>query len=145
MKRFTLIALTCITFISMDTYSQTDTSSDYAGIEATINGFLAAGDKNDSEQIATYIDNNYRVVMNQLFGSTDIMIVSKDMYVAKIASKEWGGDTRQVTIENIQINGNTASAHVISTGSKATFISTMILVKNSDGIWKLISDIPIVK
>ena len=145
MKRFTLIALLCTTLVSMQANAQTDNNSDYSAIELTITGFLEAGDQNDVEKLAEFIDDNYRVVMNQLFGSTDVLIISKDLYIEKIGSKEWGGDTRIVTIENILVNGNTASARVISAGSKATFISTMILIKDNEGNWKLITDIPIVE
>lgn len=138
------IALMCTILIPMATNAQSEISN-YAQIETTIRGFLAAGDKNDAKDLQRFLDDNYRVVMNQLFGSSDVMVVSKDLYVSKIESKEWGGDTRVVTIENIQVNGKTASAKVTQVGTKATFISTMVLIQHADGNWKLISDTPIVK
>ncbi|XOV65898.1 MAG: nuclear transport factor 2 family protein [Fluviicola sp.] len=144
MKRF-IIALLCTIFIPMASNAQNETESDYTLIETTVRGFLKAGDQNDAKSIDTFLDDNYRVVMNQLFGSSAVMVISKDVYLSKIESKEWGGDTRKVTIENIQVNGNTASAKVTQVGSKATFISTMILVQHADGQWKLIGDVPTVK
>ena len=63
----------------------------------------------------------------------------------KIKSKEWGGDKRQVTIENVVINGQTASAQVTFKGEKMTFVSLMNLVQTADNHWLLISDMPIIK
>jgi hypothetical protein len=63
----------------------------------------------------------------------------------KIKSKEWGGDKRVVTIENVNINGKTASAKVIQKGTKSTFVSTMILLKDSTGNWTIVSDTHVIK
>ena len=120
-------------------------SSDLAQIEATITGFTQAGDQSDSEKVSTFLDDNYRIVMNQLFGSTAVSIVPKSVYLEKIKSKEWGGDTRAITIKNVNVNGKTASAKVIQKGGKSTFVSTMVLLKDSSGNWKIVSDIPIIE
>lgn len=111
-------------------------------IQATIEGFAKAADNNDVAELSKYLDANYRVVMNQLFGSADVSVVTHDEYVAKIESKEWGGDKRKVEVQQIMINGNTAVAHATLTGEKMTFKSLFMLVKDKDGNWKLVSDTP---
>ncbi|NJM94210.1 MAG: nuclear transport factor 2 family protein [Cytophagales bacterium] len=63
----------------------------------------------------------------------------------KIRSKEYGGDQRQVTIDQVVINGEVASAKVTFAGTKMTFVSIIGLVKDDQGRWKLISDMPVVR
>lgn len=109
-----------------------------------IQGFSLAGDKNDAQILSTYLDDNYRIVMNRLFGSKSVTSMSKTDYLKKIDSKVFGGDTRKVSFSHIIINGTTAFAQVIFKGKKATFNSLMILVKNETGDWKLVSDVPVI-
>ncbi|WP_430907906.1 nuclear transport factor 2 family protein [Maribacter sp. 2-571] len=114
-------------------------------IKEVITAFAKAGDSNDYEALDAYLDDNYRVVMNRLFGSKQVAILPKTVYVDKIKSKEFGGDTRELTFKNITVNGLTASAEVIFVGSKMTFHSIMLLAKNEENVWKLVSDMPVVE
>jgi hypothetical protein len=113
-------------------------------IEKLITDFAKAADKNNVTELDTYLDENYRIVMNRLFGSESVSVVTKADYLAKIESKEWGGDKRIVEVHSVTINGNTASAHVTLAGEKATFISIFTFIKNAEGNWKLLSDTPII-
>lgn len=112
-------------------------------IEATIKAFAKAGDENDADEVSTHLDDNYRVVMNRLFGSSAVATVNKDVYLEKIRSKEWGGDQRKVTVQEITINGSNATAKVLFEGKKATVSSLMMLVQTENGTWKLVSDNPV--
>ena len=38
--------------------------------------------------MSSYFDENYRIVMNQLFGSTEVSVVPKSLYLEKINSKD---------------------------------------------------------
>lgn len=111
-------------------------------ITKTINQFAEAADNNDVKSLENYLDDNFRIVMNRLFGSEAVGIVSKTDYLAKIESKEWGGDNREVEIKGILINGNNASVNVVLAGEKSTFNSIMILLKDGEGNWKIVSDTP---
>ncbi len=142
MKKFNLIALICLMFAGIASKAQT---MELKNIEKIITEFSKAGDENNAEKLATYLDDNYRIVMNRLFGSTGVIVMQKAAYLEKIKSKEYVGDNRVLTIENIVINGPTANAKVIFKGSKMTFISLIELIQDTDGNWKLISDTPIVK
>lgn len=132
------ISLLCI-FFSICVHGQ---SSDEKQIHQTIAAFSKAGDQHMVSKLDELLDDNYRVVMNRLFGSKEVSVIPKSVYLDKIGTKEWGGDKRKVTVENLSINGTTAFAKVTLNGNKATFISLMSLVKNENGVWKLISDIP---
>ncbi len=120
-------------------------SSDKKAIKETILGFSIAGDKNDADKLATYLDDNYRIVMNRLFGSSEVSVITRDIYLEKIRTKEYGGDNRKVEIESVVLNGSTASAKASFVGSKMTFVSILILIKDRNNEWKLVSDVPVVK
>jgi ketosteroid isomerase-like protein len=113
-------------------------------VKAVIISFSKAGDTNNVTELNKYLDDNFRIVMNRLFGSTGVSVMPKALYVEKIKTKEFGGDTRALTFENVVINGTTASVKVTFKGSKMTFVSLITLVKNEAGSWKLVSDTPVV-
>ena len=145
MKTGILIALFSLLstgFFGATLYGQ---QADLKSIEATILAFAKAGDQSNAAEVAQYLDDNYRVVMNRLFGSSSVSIVDKAGYLDKIRTKEWGGDNRKVRILNVIINGNTATAQTNLVGTKITFISLFTLIKNADGLWKLVQDMPIIQ
>jgi hypothetical protein len=113
-------------------------------IKETIIAFSNAGDTNNAETMAQYLDPNYRIIMNQLFGSTAVSILSRATYLDKIKSKEFGGDNRTVDVKHLTINGNTAFVLVKFTGSKMTSSNIILLVKDKTGHWLLISDTPVI-
>lgn len=117
-------------------------SSDYAAITETIMAFAKAGDGNDAKALAQCLDDNYRIVMNRMFGSQEVSVMPRVVYLEKIRTKEFGGDAREVRIEGIQINGNTATARVDMVGQQMTLASTMVLVKDTEAVWKIVSDVP---
>ena len=142
MKKIELIIILSTMLSFINGISQ---SSEVKAIEKTIIAFSKAGDHNNVEELNTYLDDNYRIVMNRLFGSATVDIVPKSVYLEKIRTKEWGGDMRTLTIEKTTVNGSTASSKVIFKGTKITFVSLITLLKNEKKIWKLVSDVPIVQ
>lgn len=114
-------------------------------IKKVITAFAEAGDNNDVKSMEKYLDKNYQVAMNRLFGSKEVSIVPRSVYLSKIKSKEWGGDTRTLSFLSIIVNGNTAVVHVKMKGDKSTFISLINLVQNEKGEWQLLSDLPIIE
>ena len=119
-------------------------STEEKKIKNTIINSTKAGDQSDSEKLALFLDDNFRIIMNQLFGSDKVSIIPKSAYLEKIKNKEFGGDDRKVSIKSIIINGNTASAKVIFKGTKMSFNSIITLVKDKNNNWKLISELPVV-
>lgn len=111
-------------------------------VKKVIVQFALAGDYQDVAIMEEVLDPNFRVVMNRLFGADGVAVMDREAYVNKIRNKEFGGESREVTVSNVIINGYTASALVTFKGSKLTFVSTLSLVLNSNGKWKLIGDLP---
>lgn len=120
------------------------TSSEEKEVKKVIEQFFAAGDKQDASKLDVLLDGNYRVVMNQLFGSTDVMTMGKEAYLGKIRAKEFGGDTRKIEVHSIQVTGKLATADVSSKGEKMQMRSFLSLVQDAEGAWKLIEDMPTV-
>ncbi|MGB0177429.1 MAG: nuclear transport factor 2 family protein [Owenweeksia sp.] len=114
-------------------------------VKASIEAFAKAGDNGDATETAKHLDPNYRVVMNRLFGSKEVVILSREAYLSKISSGEFGGVKRTLTFEEVIINGSTACAKVNMVSAKMTFVSLINLVKDEGGNWKLISDTPTVR
>lgn len=115
---------------------------DAGRISSVITQFTKAGDIYDVLMLDELLDDNYRVLMNRMFGSEQVVTLQKSDYLKKVASKEFGGDTRTVEIENMVINGTIASVKVNFTGEKLSYNSIMVLIKDGDNEWKLISDVP---
>ena len=140
MKRVILMGIVAL-LSSFQTMAQ---KSEEKAIKNVITAFAKAGDQNDASALASLLDDNYRLVMNQLFGSKEVSIMPRAVYLKKIKNKEFGGDQRTLTFKEIILNGNTAMAKATFAGKKMTFESLLVLVKNSNGEWKLISDIPVI-
>jgi ketosteroid isomerase-like protein len=129
----------------MSTFSATIASGQVPAseqIQQTIMQFASAADSQDPAVMERILDPNFQVIMNRLFGSETVTVMNKTTYVAKIRNKEFGGDKREVTIGSISVNGTTAYAVVTFKGSKMTFVSTLLLVQNAGGEWKLVTDLP---
>lgn len=140
MKKIALMSI-----LTLATLSVSGQSAEEKAIKAVISSYAKSGDENDTTQLNQVLDKNFNVIMNRLFGSTEVKVLSKEEYLQKIAAKEFGGDKRKITFQNVQLNGTTASAIVTFQGSKMTFVSIIVLVKDLDGNWKLVSEAPVVK
>lgn len=119
--------------------------SEVKRIKEVITAFSEAGDKNDGPALEKHLDDNYRVVMNRMFGSKSVATMDKSTYVENVESKVFGGDKRDLSIKKVLINGNVASALVTFKGTKMTVVSVLVLVKGANGVWKIVSDNPSIK
>ena len=136
-----LLTLLGIFFSNLNQPQQVEVTA----VRQTILSMAKAADQSNATELDQYLDTNYRVVMNQLFGSTEVSILSKAVYLEKIRNREFGGDTREISIDHVVINGNSASAQVTFAGTKLTFVSLITLIKDQGGQWKLIGEIPTVR
>ncbi len=137
MQKFKLMSI-LILLLGISASAQDDSK----GIKKCITAFADAGDRNDAASLDKHLDANYRVVLNRLFGSNEITVMSRSLYLEKIKTKEFGGDKRSLTFKEIVTNGSTATAKVEFKGRKMTVTSLLTLVRDHQGSWKLISDVP---
>ncbi len=120
-------------------------SSDEKAIKSLITEFAEAGDQNDAQALDRILDENYRVVMNRLFGSSEVSIMPRSVYLEKIDNGEFGGDKRRVDISRILVNGSNAFVEATLKGKKMTMVSLFACVKDEKGKWKLLTDMPTVQ
>ncbi|MEQ9262324.1 MAG: nuclear transport factor 2 family protein [Owenweeksia sp.] len=133
-------------FITLSVYTMSYAQNqEVTAIKTTIKAFAKGGDNSNARETAQYLDPNYRVVMNRLFGSKEVVILSREVYLEKIRNKEFGGTPRTLTFQDVITNGSTACAKVKMASANLTFISLINLVKDEQGEWKLVSDTPVVE
>ena len=121
--------------ISASTFAQNTASQ----IRHSILAFVSLGDSNDAENLETVLHDQHRLIWND--GTKAPFIADKSLYLSKIASGEWGGDQREVTIESIEIfDEANASVKAILDGSSAQMRSIFLLIKENDD-WKIITEL----
>ncbi len=119
------------------TFGQSKTEE--KAITKAVKTFTGAGDKQDVPGLTQIIHEHYRLVWNS--GNDAPFIADKSAFLSKFEQKEWGGDQRQVTVENIEVfDGLNAVAKVVSDGKKAQMRSLFSLVK-VEGEWKIIGEL----
>lgn len=139
MKKSILVG--CIALLGLTATAQ---KAEEKSIKETVIAFTKAGDVQDADKLATYLDVNYRIVMNRLFGEKEVAIMPRNAYLENIKTKKFGGDSRTLNFKQVLINGNTAMVRVDMTGSKSTMKSIILLAKNEAGNWLLVSDMPVI-
>ncbi len=136
-----ILAIFLLTFFTLNTMTA-QTTHETEAIEKTITSFAKAADARDEKMLDELLDAEFRLVLNQLFGGRGLVIITKQAYLAKIASKEFGGDNRSVTIESILVSGKNASARAFFKSEKMTIVTLLQLIKTAEGKWKIINDLP---
>ena len=132
-----LTILLTLTAISMK--AQTEINK----VESIIYQFAQSGDERDIEILETTIlHEEFRVTLNRLFGGEKLTTLSKSAYIQMIKDGKLGGDKRTVEILLLDIIKENAIAKVKLVGSKMTFTSHYLLVKNGEGQWQLLNDLP---
>lgn len=140
MKHFVIILLP---FIMITFQSLGQTHQEKIQIENLVKEFALMGEQQDAEQLNDLLHDEFRIVMNQLFGSKEVSIMTKQLYLQKIKDKEFGGDKKTVVLSDLSILGNNASAKVQFKGEKTSFTSLIHFVRNIMDEWKLIEEIPV--
>jgi len=116
------------------------TQQDVALISTVVEKFSAAGDAQDADALTKIIDDNYRIVWNNVEKGT-VTVLDKTTYLGMIRDKKVGGDKRDVQIEAVElIDGGNALVRATLTGTKADFSSLYSLVKNDKGEWHVVQD-----
>jgi Putative lumazine-binding len=136
------IVITTILTTIFSTTTMAQKTNDETALREVITQFANAADLQDDKALEFLLDNNFRLGLNQLFGSKDLTLLNKQSYLQKIRSKEFGGDKRNVKIEQIIIIKNNASAQATFFGSKMTVVTLLQLIKTQDGYWKIVNDLP---
>lgn len=108
-------------------------------IKKTVINYASAGDKQDVSALQMLLHDQHRLVWHD--GTKAPFILDKSGYIAKMESKEWGGDQRKVSIEAVeQFDGINATVKAVLDGKAAQMRSIFSLIK-VDGEWKIVEEL----
>jgi Putative lumazine-binding len=130
-----------LSMLALDFHDKTGSTAP-AQIREVTERYVKAGDARNTDQLDSLLHDHFRVVANQLLGSTAINVISKDQYLTLMREDKLGGDIRTLDIQSLEIIGKNASAKVKITGKALTFESFYHLIQNTEGQWQLVQDIP---
>jgi ketosteroid isomerase-like protein len=128
--------------LSIMTLNVAQAQSEKEVVKNVIIEFVDAADRQDADEVASILHDDFRVVMNQLFGSNEVSIMNKPVYVQLIRDKKMGGDKRTVDFVSVDVVNQNASVKVLLKGKTMIFESLLHLIKTADGKWQLINDLP---
>lgn len=119
--------------------------NDEKAISVAVHHFAANADQQDVKKMAAVLDDNFRAVVNRLFGSKEVSIMDKSLYLQLLKDKKIGGSKRDVTILTMNVTNNNASVKAQLTGKDLLFTTYLLLVKNEEGEWKIVNDMPFIE
>lgn len=128
--------------LSIMTLNVAQAQSEEEVVKNVIIEFVDAADRQDADEVASILHDDFRVVMNQLFGSTEVNFMNKAVYVQLIRDKKMGGDKRTIDFVSVDVVNKNASVKVLLKGKTMIFESHLHLIKIADGRWRLINDLP---
>ena len=136
--KFKISLILILNLITITMKAQTENQS----VQHAIHQFIQAADNRDVDQLTAILHDEFRVTLNRILGGEKLTVLTKQSYLQMTADGKLGGDKRAVEILMIDVTHNNAIAKVNLIGSKLTFLSYYLLVKNSEGNWQLINDLP---
>ncbi|MEQ9593047.1 MAG: nuclear transport factor 2 family protein [Cyclobacteriaceae bacterium] len=135
MKTIILIALLTFTLSAQ-------AQGDKDVLKAVITKFVQAADAQKASELSSVLHSDFRIVMNQLFGSTEVALMDRKTYLQLVEEKKLGGDQRTIEFASIEIVNQNAAIKVILKGKTMVFESLIHAVKTKEGKWLLIDDLP---
>lgn len=117
-------------------------NEDLVAIEAAVANFAAFGDQQNVAGLEGLLHPQFRAVVNRLFGSEEVSLMDKTVYLELIKTGKIGGDQRTVHLLEVEVVANNAHVKALFVGEKLRFTTFISLVKNPAGEWQVISDFP---
>ncbi|MEM6807431.1 MAG: nuclear transport factor 2 family protein [Bacteroidota bacterium] len=140
MKRM-IVSLSVLSLsLMLFAFTQMDTDKDQ--ITTAVKAFVKSADQQDVDAMDKVMHKEYRTLANQLFGATELSVINKSAYLDMMKAGKLGGDSRKVKIEEIQVIGKNAVVKAKLQGKQLIFETFIQLVKDAEGEWKVISDLP---
>ncbi|GAB4415539.1 MAG: hypothetical protein OHK0039_24200 [Bacteroidia bacterium] len=124
------------------TQSPAQPTQDLAAVEAAVRAFAHMGDVQDADGLDRLLHPQFRAVVNRLFGSDEVSIMDKNLYLQLIRDEKIGGDQRQVHLVSVDVVNNQATVHAVLEGKALRFVTFVSLIKTADGRWQVVGDLP---
>lgn len=114
-------------------------------IKQVITDFVKGGDNSDTLLLDKVLHKDFRITNNGFMGTSGITIIDKREYLKKIRDGIFGGLTRVMVIENIDVNKTIASVKLRLESSENYFVSYNSLVLDTNNEWKIINNLAVVE
>lgn len=134
---FTVLLLPAI----MQGNAQNENKMEKQKIETIIHDFTAAVDAGNANAAANYLDQHFRVVLNNYNNSGATVILSREQYIGMMQEGKVGGNKRKTTFLLTDVHENAALVKVVLAGEKNTFTNYYSLIKRNEQ-WLIVNDIP---
>lgn len=134
--------LLILILLSIMTHLETVAQKEKEDVKNTITRFVEAADAQNAEELAEVLDEKFRLILNQLLGSSEVTAMDRQTYLQLMKDKKLGGDKRSIEFVSLEVMNQNASVRVKLKGSVLAFESFIQLIKTPEGKWKLINDLP---
>ncbi len=118
------------------------TSQDLTKINEAVRAFSSAGDRHDVASLEQILHPQFRAVVNRAFGSSEVQLMDKTLYLQLMHDKKIGGDTREVYLLQVDVVNNIATVKALFQGKALRFNTYISLVKLENGDWQIVGDLP---
>lgn len=118
--------------------------NDIGKVSEIVHQYSKSADERNLTTMRELLHEDFRSIVNRAFGSEEIQLMDKTTYLDLMSKKIIGGDQRKVTILSIDFEEKNAVVKARLLGKKMIFNTFIQLVKEADGEWKIISDLPVI-
>lgn len=119
-------------------------SPDLFQISESVHTFSTSADTRDVDSLQELLHDNFRAIVNQAFGTKEVQFMDKAMYLDLLEKEVIGGDQRFVTILSMDVEERNAVVKAKLVGKDLSFITFIQLIKDIDGKWRIMSDMPLI-
>ena len=116
--------------------------NDKQAVISAFETFVKAGDQRDLSGLEEILHPEFRVVLNQAFGSAELMVWNKETYLEMARSGKIGGSERGIKVRKVLVNGNNAFVEADLSSGPMDFFGQYSFVRNAEGKWQLLQDLP---
>ena len=138
----TVVMLLFVSLLSTNFETKTSKKEEKEAIKKTVTTYLKGGDERNSTLLNEAMHEDFRVVLHRAFGGEKTSVLSKETYVKMVEDEKLGGTKRTVKFKSVDYSGNVATVKANLESDKLIFESYYDLVKNTDGKWQIVSDMP---
>jgi len=135
---FIFTTMACLSMLSM----YQEPSTDLLEVSNAVHQFAKNADNHNVSGMQEILHEDFRAIVNQAFGSKEVQIMDKTSYIDLLKAKKIGGDQREVIILSIDLEDKNAIVKAKFAGTKLTFMTFIQLVKDVNGHWSVMSDMP---
>lgn len=127
--------------VSVSSYAQNKSTMEKETIQELVKDFAAAVDKQDTAASAKYLDENFRVILNNFPQAGNTTLLSKDQYLGMMKAGKVGGSKRIISFLLADVQGNNAVVKVKLEGDKNIFTTYYNLIRKNEH-WLIVGDMP---